>query len=154
MVSTASDDTPVQEPSEHRPFQTKIFPLAPLSRMKQSSRTSSSFPKGLFSPTLVTVMEPVASDTCPVGRETHSQLDAQRRVLELLAIFVASLNCLVVFTVFHKPLVWLEYLVILKVVWMITHSPIFKVSYSWDTIYTVYKSATLSVQQEGLFFLF
>lgn len=50
------------------PFQTKIFPLAPLSRMKQSSRTSSSFPNGLFSHTLVTVMEPVASDTWPVGR--------------------------------------------------------------------------------------
>ncbi|KAG7243408.1 hypothetical protein INR49_011865 [Caranx melampygus] len=42
---------------------TKIFPLAPLSRMKQSSRTSSSFANGLFSDTLVIVMEPVASDT-------------------------------------------------------------------------------------------
>lgn len=46
------------------PFQMKIFPLAPLSRMKQSSRSSSSWPNGLFSDTLVMVMEPVASDTC------------------------------------------------------------------------------------------
>lgn len=49
------------------PFQTKIFPLAPLSRMKQSSRTSVSFANGLFSDTLVIVMEPVASDTCWVN---------------------------------------------------------------------------------------
>lgn len=45
------------------PFQTKTFPFAPLSRMKQSSLTSSSWEKGLFSDTLVMVMEPVASDT-------------------------------------------------------------------------------------------
>ena len=45
------------------PFHTKTFPLAPLSRMKQSSRTSSSLANGLFSDTLLTVREPVASDT-------------------------------------------------------------------------------------------
>ena len=46
------------------PFQTKIFPLAPLSKMKQSSRTNRSLANGLFSDTLVIVIEPVASDTC------------------------------------------------------------------------------------------
>lgn len=51
---------------QNPPFQTKIFPLAPLSRMKQSSRTSRSFPNGLLSEILVIVMEPVASDTCTV----------------------------------------------------------------------------------------
>lgn len=34
--------------------------------MKQSSRTSRSFPNGLLSEILVIVMEPVASDTCTV----------------------------------------------------------------------------------------
>lgn len=77
----------MQGQSVHWPFQTKIFPLAPLSRMKQSSRTSISFPKGLFSHTVVTVMQPVASDTWPVGKETYSQLDAEWRLLELLVIF-------------------------------------------------------------------
>lgn len=49
--------------SSSSPFQTKIFPLEPLSRMKQSSRISRSWANGLLSDTLVVVMEPVASDT-------------------------------------------------------------------------------------------